>query len=73
MRNDSGQGAADVDQLPLVTVETMAELLCVGTGYVRRLVRLGRIPHVKIGPYVRFEPGEVRRWVMGQRVEGPRR
>ena len=53
----------------LLDVEGLANWLGVDVVYVRRLVSERRIPFVKLGKYVRFDPDEVASWVDGLRVE----
>jgi len=52
----------------LLDVEGVAEWLGVEIVYIRRLVSERRIPFVKLGKYVRFDPDEVAGWVDGLRV-----
>jgi len=52
----------------LLDVEAMAGWLGVEVVFVRRLVAEHRIPFVKIGKFVRFDPDEVARWIDAQRV-----
>jgi excisionase family DNA binding protein len=54
---------------PLLTIEDVAELLSVRPGYVRRLVRERRIPYVKVGKLLRFDPGDLEEWLEAGRVE----
>jgi excisionase family DNA binding protein len=53
----------------LLDVEGLARLLGVSVRFVRRLVEERRIPYVKIGRFVRFDPLAVERWIDGARVE----
>ncbi|MDH4076939.1 MAG: helix-turn-helix domain-containing protein [Acidimicrobiia bacterium] len=39
----------------------------VAAQFVRRLVAERRIPHFKVGHYVRFEPAEIDSWLQEQR------
>lgn len=52
----------------LLTVEDLAQRLSVDVSFVRHLVHQRRICYVKIGPYVRFDVGDVVRWIAAQRV-----
>lgn len=57
------------DHVPvLLTVEGLAEHLGVSTRTVRRLVAERRIPYLKCGHLVRFDPDEVKEWLETQRV-----
>lgn len=62
--------ADDADRLPvLVDTETVAGALGVSVRHVRRLVTERRIPFVKVGYFVRFDPAAVSAWVDAHRVE----
>ena len=50
----------------LVDVDTLATHLNVTVHHVRRLVQEKRIPHIKIGTYVRFDPERVAEWLAGE-------
>jgi excisionase family DNA binding protein len=52
----------------LLDVERMAEWLGVEVVFVRRLVAERRIPFVKIGKFVRFDPADVRSYVLSSKV-----
>ena len=49
-------------------VEELAGWLGIEVVFVRRLVAERRIPFVKIGRFVRFDPEEIAAWIDGQRV-----
>jgi excisionase family DNA binding protein len=53
----------------LLGLDAVAEWLGVEVVFVRRLVAERRIPFVKIGKFVRFDPAEVSAWIDGQRVK----
>ena len=53
----------------LVDIETLAPLLGVGERHIRRLVDERRIPFVRIGYFVRFDPVDVARWVRAHRFD----
>jgi excisionase family DNA binding protein len=55
-------------QVSLLGIEDVAGWLGVETGFVRRLIAERRIPFVKIGKYVRFDPDEVTGWIDDLRV-----
>jgi excisionase family DNA binding protein len=59
----------------LIDVKGLAAWLGVEVVFVRRLVAERRIPFVKIGKFVRFDPDEVAQWIDARRVsfEQPRR
>lgn len=54
----------------LVDAAAAGELLGVPPSWVLAQARAGRIPHVRLGRYVRFEPQELRAWWRGRR-RGP--
>lgn len=57
----------------LLTVEETAKLRKVSPGYVRRrLIFERRIPYVKVGRYVRIEPGALDALIAAGRVESSR-
>lgn len=47
----------------LLNITELAELLGVNTRHVRRLVAERRIPFIKWGHLIRFDPVEVKHWV----------
>ena len=55
----------------LLTAEEVArDLLAVPTSHVYALARAKAIPHVRIGRYVRFDAGDVQRWLDEQKDGG---
>lgn len=54
----------------LVTAEEAAALLSVPKTWVLAEARADRIPHVRLGRYVRFEPAQVQAWWEARR-RGP--
>lgn len=54
----------------LIDAQAAAELLGVPKTWVLAQARAQRIPHLRLGRYVRFEPAELRRWWAAQR-RGP--
>ncbi len=52
----------------LLDITQLAERLGVSERFVRRLVEERRIPFLKIGKYVRFDPDDVDRWIARQRI-----
>ena len=53
----------------LLDVAGLAARLGVSDRHVRRLVAERRIPFIKWGHLLRFDPGDVDRWIDDQRVE----
>ena len=59
-------------QLPtLIDISTAAGHLGVTVRHLRPLVAEKRIPYIKVGHLVRFDPAEVAAWIDRQRVDGP--
>lgn len=54
---------------PLLDTDGVAHSLGVTSRHVRRLVAERRIPFLKVGRFVRFDPGELDAWLDQQRVE----
>ena len=52
----------------LLTIEEVAERLVVSVRHVRRLVFERRIPYVKWGHLLRFDPADLAEWVDRARV-----
>ena len=61
--------AAGDDDLPprLLDITALASLLGVNPRHIRRLVAERRIPFIKWGHLIRFDPAEIRRWIDGYR------
>jgi excisionase family DNA binding protein len=63
--------ASDVEsvhgQRALLTLPEVATLLGVGERHVRRLVFERRIPYIKWGRLLRFDPADIRVWIDGAR------
>lgn len=64
---DERRGQAD-EPRHLIDVPTLAAQLCVTPRFVRRLIAEDRVPFLKIGKFIRFDPAEIERWVDEQRV-----
>lgn len=58
-------------QLPdrLLDIPSLAEHLGVSVRHVRRLVAERRVPFIKWGHFIRFDPDEIARWLDGHRQE----
>jgi excisionase family DNA binding protein len=71
-RGPRGQPAARPSRsgrLPqLLDIEGVAEVLGVSVRHVRRLVAERRIPYVKWGRYLRFDPVQLETWIDDARV-----
>ena len=55
--------------MPLLDVAAVAQAMGVTDRHVRRLVAERRIPFLKVGRFVRFDPGALDIWLDQQRVE----
>jgi excisionase family DNA binding protein len=53
---------------PLIGIEEVAHWLGVDVRHVRRLVAERRIPFVKWGHLLRFDPDELQNWLEAKRV-----
>ena len=56
------------DRLPLMDLPALAERLGVNHRYVRRLVAERRVPFIKFGHLLRFDPSEIEIWLGAARV-----
>jgi excisionase family DNA binding protein len=52
----------------LMTMDQLAERLGVTRRHVRRLVDERRVPFVRVGKFIRFEPAEIAKWLDAYRV-----
>jgi excisionase family DNA binding protein len=57
---------------PLLDTEAVATALCVTPRHIQRLVTERRIPHIKVGRFVRFDPDELKSWLDGHKVPAER-
>ena len=61
--------SAPQQRLPkLLAIGELAELLGVSERHVRRLVAERRIPFIKWGHFLRFDPNEIERWLDRSRI-----
>lgn len=52
------------DPLPhLLTIDQVADQLGITTRHIRRLVAERRVPYLKVGRLVRFDPTEIANWL----------
>ena len=51
----------------LLTVQDVADRLEVGPGGCSAMVKAGRLAHLKIGRYIRFEAGAIEDYLQAQR------
>jgi excisionase family DNA binding protein len=47
----------------LLTADDVAAMLGMGTDWIYAEVRAGRIPHVRLGRYVRFRAESIDQWI----------
>jgi excisionase family DNA binding protein len=52
----------------LLTAAEVAELLSVPESWVRQETRAGRLPHLELGRYKRYDRAAVLEWLAGQRA-----
>ena len=52
----------------LLTMDQLAERLGVTRRHVRRLVDERRVPFLRIGRFIRFDPSEIADWLDANRV-----
>ena len=53
---------------PLLDIDGVAARLGMSTRFVRRLIEERRVPFVKLGRLVRFDPVEVEAWIAASQV-----
>jgi excisionase family DNA binding protein len=51
----------------LLTIDQLAEGLGITVRHVRRLVAEKRVPYLKVGKLVRFDPDEIKQWLASRR------
>ena len=57
------------DAVPhLLSIDELVERLGTSTRHIRRLIAERRIPYLKVGKLVRFDPDEINRWLDDSRV-----
>ena len=58
------------DAIPqLLDISTLAQLLSINVRHVRRLIQERRIPFIKVGRLIRFDPNEIQQWLDANRRE----
>ena len=59
---------ANTDALPqLLTIDQLAQRLGVSIRHIRRLIAERRVPYLKVGWFIRFDPAEITAWLDGAR------
>jgi excisionase family DNA binding protein len=66
-----GGHSPNLGPVPLLDATAAAALLSVPASWVLAEARKGRIPHVRLGRYVRFEAAQLEAWWKA-RASGPR-
>ena len=62
--NDARELRKESALLPtLVDIETVSRSFGISMRQVRRFVAEGQIPYVRVGHLIRFDPGELNRWI----------
>jgi excisionase family DNA binding protein len=54
----------------LLSSQELAQLTGFDVGWVYGQVEAGKIPHYKVGKYLRFKPSEIAAWLEAQRGPG---
>jgi excisionase family DNA binding protein len=67
MSESSGQSRGTTDLRELVDIGWVANRLGVSVRHVRRLVQESRIPFIKWGHLLRFDPVDIEEWIAGNR------
>lgn len=62
-----GRSAAPA-QRRLLDIDVLAEWLATSPRHIRRLVAERRVPFVKVGHFIRFDPDDIGRWIEEQKV-----
>lgn len=68
--DETTNGRSTVDPAPLLDAKAAGRLLNVPATWVLAEARADRIPHVRLGRYVRFDADELRDW-WHTRARGP--
>jgi excisionase family DNA binding protein len=69
--NGGGSGDAGTLFEKLWTIEQTAEVLNVSTSWLYKAARAAKLPSVRIGAAVRFEPQALREWLEQRRQQKP--
>ena len=56
----------------LLTAQEVADLLAVPLSWVREATRDGRLPHLRLGRYRRYQAAAIQAWLAGQEQGGLR-
>ncbi len=69
-RSQSGPRPDGAGGQGLLSIPEVADRLSLPQGLVYELARQGRLPIVRIGKYVRVEPGQLEKWIEKRRERG---
>lgn len=61
--------SARTDRRPLLDIDAVAELLGTSVRHLRRLVQERRIPVVRVGRLIRFDPADIDAWLDDHRSQ----
>lgn len=53
---------------PFLTIKSFCELYSLSEAVVRKWIFQKKIPYYKLGHQIRFDPNEIEKWVLAQRV-----
>ena len=59
------------DSRRVIDIETLALHLGDSIRHLRRLVAESRIPYIKVGHFIRFDPEQIQRWLDNRTTEPP--
>lgn len=62
-------GTTETRQNDLMDIQQLADRLGVGVRYVRRLVAERRVPYIKLGHLLRFDPTDINAWIERAKVD----
>lgn len=62
-------GTTETRQNDLMDIQQLADRLGVGVRYVRRLVAERRVPYIKLGHLLRFDPADIDAWIERAKVD----
>jgi excisionase family DNA binding protein len=54
-----------------MTVDEVAKLMNVSSRHIYQLVKDGKIPHFHVGGAVRFDPDNVKKWLVAAETKSP--
>lgn len=53
----------------LIDIETLSVQLGDSIRHLRRLIAENRIPYIKVGHFIRFDPEQIKRWLVDHTYE----